>query len=142
MRVYHGGTEFTQKFERPYAALNGGSVGYYVTTNYQQAQGYGLVHTYEFSPKLDMSTSHLTETQADQLNQLTHYWESYEESPTNPEAIDALMNGNTYDSMMEVINATGEVSKTIQYMQSLGYTHASQPDPNVFIVIANLNKKD
>jgi hypothetical protein len=138
MRVYHGGTEFTQKFKRPYAALNGGSIGYYVTTDYQQAQCYGFVHTYEFSPKLDMSTTHLTKAQAKKLNQLTRYWESYGESPTNPTAIAALMSGNVYESMMESINATGEMSKTIQYIQSLGYTHASQPDPNVFIVIANL----
>lgn len=143
MRVYHGGTAFNdQKLERHFAAANGGSVGYYVTADYQQAQGYGDVYTYEFIPEADMSTSRLTEEQAEELNLITKYWECYGESPYNQEAIGTLMSDNAYDALMEVINSTGEIDKAIKFMRSLGYTHASQSDPSVIIAIDNLELID
>lgn len=136
--VYHGGTPFSTDFKRPFAAANGGSTGYYVTTDKDFASSYGPVFTYQFEMQADMSHAKLGNVEAHKLSEATGYWENYGENPDNQAAIDALLQGTVYDALMECINATGEIDKAIQYITGIGYNYASQPHVGVYIVIGGL----
>lgn len=138
--VYHGGTPISDDFKRPFEATNGGSTGYYVTTNRDFAAGYGPVHTYAFDMGYDMTHNRLTPFQAAELSERTRYWEQYSEDPDNPTPIEALTSDYVYGAMMDCINATGEIKKVIDYLLAIGYNYASQPAYGVFIVIGELQE--
>lgn len=136
--VHHGGTAATSDFKRSYAAKNSGSIGYYVTTNRTQAAAYGDVHSYIFKPNASMDDAKLSFDEAKALSNLTEYWSNYSDDPNTMDAVNVLVSLSVTDAMLEVINSTGCIDETINYLISLGFSHytvTQTEDVSVYVVI-------
>lgn len=141
MKVYHGGTRFNKEFKRTFEAVNGGNLGYYVTTSKEQAQGYGKVYEYTLKLENDAENYLLTYKEAEKLSKLTRLYDCYDGDPSNLAAIASLRNGETlYSAVLECINSTGEIDKSIKFMLSLGCNYASTDDPDVLIAFDGLTE--
>lgn len=140
LTVYHGGTPInTNSFLRSYAAKNSGSIGYYVTTDQNQASAYGAITKYLFKkdPTQDLTTGTLSENTLRQLIQETDYWSAFSESIELGTAI-ALTNlseQSALDALLDVINATGEIQIAIAIITQAGFTHYTVEDPRVTVIL-------
>lgn len=135
--VYHGGSAFdSSKITRSFESKNSGSIGYYVTTDKNQASAYGEIQSYMFLPRAEMSEVKLKKSQLKSLVKLTRYWESYSENKTEAikTAVNNLSKESTHDVFLELINATGEIKKVIDWFVSNGISHAKISE-SVSIVI-------
>ncbi len=135
--VYHGGQPFdATKITRSFESKNSGSIGYYITTDKEQAKGYGELQSYMFLPRSEMSEIKLKKSQLKSLVKLTRYWESYSENKSEATkiAVESLSKESTHDVFLELINATGELKKVIDWFVSNGISHVKLSD-TVSIVI-------
>lgn len=140
LTVYHGGTPInTNSFLRSYAAKNSGSIGYYVTTDKEQASAYGPVTEYLFTKDStqDLATGKLSENILLQLIQETDYWLAFSESIElgTASALKNLSDQSALDALLDVINATGETQIAIAIITQAGFTHYTVEDPRVAVIL-------
>lgn len=124
--VYHGGSPFDpSKITRSFESKNSGSIGYYITTDKNQAAAYGEIQSYMFLPRAEMSEIKLKKSQLKSLVKLTRYWESFSENKIDAikTAVNNLSKESTHDVFLELINATGEIEKVIDWFVSNGISH-------------------